>query len=170
MRQHRRRSGQEKREAPELLGNFGAKQPQSADTHGVIATGDSTTASRHKKEHVDHLSKWFAIRKDYTAGELIKLFDVDALKQYLAEELSERWPDQIIDKYGLDTVQEILSDLVETHGPGLRDGIDNPAGYFRWVLAQSLPKTTKYLDGHRNRFANAAEADLQAEANARSLF
>ena len=146
-----------------------SKRVPTQAAYGKVSDADS---ERLRRDHVDHLQEWFERRADYTPGELIKRLPELAFKQYLTEQLLERWPDQLIAKYGLETVKICLADLTETHGHGLKDGIDNGAGFLRWTLNQGLPRAAKYLNGHRERFSKADEEDRERERRAqeRGLF
>lgn len=135
---------------------------------------DTTPADGENQGYIDHLETWFDGWEDYEPGEMIKLFSEPALKQYLEEEIKERWAVDLIDKYTLAFVQETLADLVSTHGHGLVGGVNNPPGFLRWHLAQQGRKPeTRNVDRFSNAQRAFVEKMLQAEERGndeRSLF
>ena len=67
--------------------------------------------------------------------ELIAQLTVEALHTYLADVIQERWPAQLIGKYGVDQVRQTLMRATALHGLAFeRDGIRTPAAYLRWLL------------------------------------
>ena len=135
---------------------------------------DTTPTDGAKQGYIDHLETWFEVLEQYSPGEMIKRFSEPELRQYLEEEIKERWAVDLIDKYTLAFVQETLADLVETHGHGLVVGVKNPPGFLRWHLAQSGRKPeTRNADRFSNFQRAFEEKMLQAEERGndeRSLF
>ena len=89
---------------------------------------------------------------------MIARMDRDQLAQYLAEELGEAWPGELLKHYGLENVRRTLTGLVIVYGHGLRKGkFDKPAGFLRWNLDNEQPVAGVELNGRRRWFADQDE-------------
>ena len=72
--------------------------------------------------------------------EVIDQLTVPALHEYLIAVIGERWPDQLLLKYGVDGVRLALHKATVSEGLAFaKGGIRTPAAFLRWLLKTAPP-------------------------------
>ena len=62
---------------------------------------------------------------------------------YLVAVIGERWPDQLLLKYGVDRVREVLRMATVSEGLAFqKGGIRIPRAYLRWLLKSAPPQAS----------------------------
>ena len=75
--------------------------------------------------------------------EVIDQLTVPALHAYLVAVIGERWPDQLLLKYGADYIRQTLRAATVSEGLAFqKGGIRIPRAYLRWLLKSAPPQAS----------------------------
>ena len=119
---------------------------------------DRLAAMGTPPEQFDYLQVFF-MAGFYTENPVFLMDDLPAegIVQFLADELGEERPYQLVNQYGVERVRKTLRGCLEVYGrfDWRAAGIEQPAGYLRWLLRKNVVPGRGRSPSSRGRFAEA---------------
>lgn len=145
-----------------------SQQPQTP-VHALPRHGEGE--GRLSKQHVDSLAamgtppeQFDYLQVFFMAGFYIEnpVFLMDDLPregiiQFLADELGEERPYQLLKQYGVERIRATLRGCLEVYGrfDWRAAGIEQPAAYLRWLLRKNVVPGRGRSPSSRGRFVDA---------------